>query len=148
MPKIKDATEANALHDELCCAISDLAKSVEFAVKRKALRDEIATTMTGATKVAKAAAELRAAANLTESSGQNPASLKFQAPTTQTEAQNTWTRATLVPNAATTDADVKDTFTRAALNPDVVDEREPGKHGIATSILELYDRFGSFTAKR
>jgi len=148
MAKIKDATETNALHDELCCAISDLAKSVEFAVKCKALRDEITTTMTGATKVANAAAELRAAANSTESSRQNPASLKSQVPTTQTEAQNTWTRATLVPDAATTEADVKDTFTRAALNRDVVDEREPAKHTIATSILELYDRFGSFTAKR
>jgi hypothetical protein len=146
MGKIQGKTQSEALHVGLCSAISDLAQSVEFAVKRKALRAEIATTLTGATKVANAAAELRAAAYSTDSR-QNPASLISQAPTTQGQAQDTWTRTTLVPDVETTAAEVQDTWTRAASDCDVVGE-QPEKRTIATSILEIYDRLGSFTARR
>jgi hypothetical protein len=49
---------------------------------------------------------------------------------------------TLVLDAATSRA--KDTWTGAA----VVREHEPEKQAIATPILELYDRLGTFSPKR
>jgi hypothetical protein len=100
MGKIQGNTESNALHAELCSAISDLAKSVEFAVKRRALHAEITTTMTGATKVANAAAELRAAARSTDLSWRKIASVIPQAPT-QGEVQDVWSSFTVVSDVAT-----------------------------------------------
>ena len=71
-----------------------------------------------------------------------------QAPTTEAQAQDTWMRAPLAPDAKTTTANVPDTWKGVAGERDVVDEHQRKKRAIATSILEIYDRLGSFTARR
>ena len=124
----------DALHAELCSALSDLAKSVEVAVKRKALRDEIATTITDASEVANAAAKLRAAAYWTENSKSDHANVTSHASTMQGETQDSWARTTIVPDVGATKAE--ETWTRAALDSDVVTEHKPAKPVVASSVSQ------------
>ena len=133
MKKIPDATESDALHAELSAALSDLAKSVEFAIKRRALRTKITTTMVDAKKVSDAAAELRAAAHVDDVVRQDPAGILCQAPAMPEQAQERFIPATLVPDAATTAADPNDTWVRSALDSGSVDEHQHEKNSIAAS---------------
>jgi len=133
MKKIGDTAESNALHAELCAALSDLAKSVEFAIKRRALRGEIETTLIDTKKVSEAAAELLAAAHATEIVPQNPVGVASETSPMPEVAQEILMRTTIVPDAEATGTDAKDTWVRSALESDVANGHQRTKNAIATS---------------
>src|SRR5690242_14718582 len=62
MEEISEAVTSDGLHRELCAAIADLAKSVDVAVTRMALRAKCTEAIAGAAEVERAAEALRAAA--------------------------------------------------------------------------------------
>jgi hypothetical protein len=62
MGEIFGTAAGDAFHRELCAAIADLAKSVDVAVTRMALRAKCTAAIADAAKVERAAEALRAAA--------------------------------------------------------------------------------------
>ena len=125
----------DAIHHELCAAIAELAKSVDVAVKRMAIREKFTAAMTDAKKTEQAAAALRAAAlqNTEIALGAVTAPLKFgdaNSPDVVEELDSAcrWLTETTTPMPP-----------RKAKRPEGRSEST-----FALSLLELHDRTGGF----
>jgi len=92
--KSKNTTASDTLHTELCAAIADLAKSVEIAAARMALRAKITATIADAANAECAAETLRAvAAPSTQMAEQEQVSrVAVVATTERLPQQDSWTR--------------------------------------------------------
>lgn len=92
--KSRNTTASDALHTELCAAIAELAKSVEIAAARMALRAKITATIADAGKAECAAETLRAvAAHSTQMAEQEQVSCEAVVATTERLLQqDSWAR--------------------------------------------------------
>jgi hypothetical protein len=125
----------DAIHHELCAAIAELAKSVDIAVKRMAIRAKFTAAMTDAQKTERAAAALRAVALQNTgivlgaaSAPQKPDSAKGTDVVEELNSACHWLMEATMPVSA-----------RRTKKPDGLNES-----AFALRLLELHDRTGGF----
>jgi len=125
----------DAIHHELCAAIADLAKSVDVAVRRMAIRAKFTAAMTDAQKTERAAAALRAAAlkNTEFVLGEVAAPLKPDGADSADVVEELNSACRWLMDAAAPHS------TRKAKKPESRDEST-----FALSLLDLHDRTGGF----
>lgn len=135
MGKIAETENAEALHIELCTAIADLAKSVEFAVKRMALRAEFNAAIVDADKAEHAAQVLQIAASGEPTDDNTNGGLVPEPVSEKAHTVST--------NAAVEELYAACRWLATAQAPRKESRAEEGRteSAIATRVLELHDRF-------
>ena len=140
MGKIAETANSEALHVELCTAIADLAKSVDFAVKRMALRAEFNAAIVDANKAELAAQSLQIAASSQQTNG-----IMSVRPVSEPVSEKAHTVGT---NAAVEELYAACRWLVSAQAPRENSNVKEGRveSAIATRVLELHDRY-SWTIK-
>ena len=137
MGKITNAYIPDVLHIELCSAISDLAKSVDVAVKRIALRSKCSTAIADAEKTESFAEALRTAATEEAEQATLVPNVLMAAHSVQHDPQV---------NIAAGSCEIIDELHAAcswfATGSNAARGRRYEENAIAKRILELHDRLG------
>jgi hypothetical protein len=127
----------DTIHQELCAAIAELAKSVDLAVKRMAIRAKFAAAIADAKKTERVAGELLAAALQELGPTEKPVPAK-QATTPQIPERDNIVVIDKLDAACRWLSEVT-----AGATPQKL-ERKKNESAFALSLLKLHDRTGGF----
>jgi hypothetical protein len=144
MRQIPGVDTPNALHSELCAAISDLAKSVDVAVKRITLRAKTNATIAAAKEAELLAETLRTMATQSCEPAQVQPSLVPVPPTEPVRKHDTWTRDAPVSKPVD---ELWQATKEEAQRASVTNSGSVGVNAIAMCIRELHREFGDLKSR-